>query len=143
MNIESIIWLMYFADVAESLKKGLMVISVFALIICGFALSWIIQDIDNLEIDKKYSEFKDIENEIKEKKTLFKKVLKYSIISISITSLFALIIPSKNIIYSYAAVKIAKISYYSNKHIPNIINETLKLIDLKLQKEIKKLENSK
>jgi len=143
MNIESIIWLMYFADVADSLKKGLMVISVFALIICAFALFWIAQDINDLEIDKKYRDFKDNENEIKEKKKLFKKVLKYSIISISITSLFALIIPSKNIIYSFAAVKFAKISYYSNKHIPNIINETLKLIDLKLQKEIKKLENSK
>jgi len=139
MNLETIIWLLYFADVFDTLKVTFFVITIFSLISYSVALIWVGNDINNLEIDKKYYNYENIENEIAEKKKLFKKILKFSIISVLITSSFTIFIPSKNIIYSYAAVKFTKISYQSNKHIPNIINETLKLIDLRLQKEIREI----
>ena len=75
-------------------------------------------------------------NEIEIKKTFDPILKKWSKVFLFMAVL-EIFLPSKNILYTIAAVKSADIVYHHNKHIPKIVDDAMKYIQLKLEKEIK------
>ena len=126
----SLVWLMYFAELLDKISGFICFIFMSSFIGATFLFFlWInYRDVAQNELDEKEFE--------KEEKKVFRWIKKLIIIGFSAVFIY-LILPSKTVIYSFAAVKTADIAYHSNKQVPEILNNTLKLINLKIQKEIK------
>ena len=126
----SLIWLIYLADVITQIQYVLGITAFISAVLLLFIfIAWI-----NYEGDARYNgNGEEIEKEKKEVFMWLRRLFATLIFSI----IFFIVLPSKTVIYSLAAVKTADIAYHSNKQVPTIINNTLKLINLKIQKEIK------
>jgi len=126
----SLIWLLYLADVITQIQYVLGITAfVSAILLLFISITWI-----NFESDaRSEGRTEDIKEEKKDTFKWIKRLFNILIFSI----FFFILIPSKTTIYSLIAVKTTDITYHSNKQIPIIIKNTLKLINLKLQKELK------
>ena len=126
----SLVWLMYFAELLDKISGvvSFIIISSFIGAAFLFFLWMSYRDVAQNELNEK--EFEE------EEKKVFRWIGKLIIIGFSAVFIY-IVLPSKTVIYSLAAVKTADIAYHSNKQVPEILNNTLKLINLKIQKEIK------
>ena len=126
-----LIFLVYLGNVIDALKTVSSVILGLGLVIWGIGIPFLLQ----VHEKAVYSE-KD-EEEWKKLFLKFNSIMKKIVFIAGALTIF---LPSKTVIYSLAAVKTADIAYHSNKHIPKIVDDTLILIEKKLQQEIKKID---
>ena len=128
----SLIWILYLADIVKELHTLLYILSFICLMLALFIFgAWLNAPEAETEFDKK------------EEKKLFKWIFRFLKICL-VTVIIAILLPTRTVIYSFAAIKTADIAYHANKNVPLIVNNTLKLIDLKIQKEIQDtLKNKK
>ena len=134
----SIIFLMYLGNTFALLNGFLFIF----LVILGFILlvSYFvyINTISDIDVYKSSQYTKEKEEKIKK---MFEPVLKKWFKVFLIILFLEVFLPSKNIIYTFAAAKSINTIYHSNKNIPKIVNDAIEYIQIKLENEIKKEKN--
>lgn len=129
----TIVFLMYLGNTVNVLNGFLFVFLIIlgAMLLINYFVY--INTLSDIDVYKSSQYAKEYKEEIKNR---FEPILKKWFKIFLVILFFEIFLPSKNVIYTYAAVESANTIYHSNKNIPKIVNTAIEYIQIKLQNDL-------